>query len=99
MPGDTKHHTKSSGNSYTLTKPLHFVVESALRVGDSDDRRDRQILRLGWIVVVITLIAVTSHWLFGFPSNHAMPIFYWAFVIVCGIGLFNALGFLDRNKR
>ncbi|MGA3373309.1 MAG: hypothetical protein ABSC48_16255, partial [Terracidiphilus sp.] len=26
-----KHHTKSSGNSYTRTNPLRFVVESAVR--------------------------------------------------------------------
>ncbi|MGA3372120.1 MAG: hypothetical protein ABSC48_10215, partial [Terracidiphilus sp.] len=26
-----KHHTKSSGNSYTRTNPLRFVVESAVK--------------------------------------------------------------------
>jgi hypothetical protein len=64
----------------------------------SDDKRDRKILRLGWIVVIVTAIAGASHWLFGFPSNHATQIFFWAFMIVCAIGLINALGFLDRNK-
>jgi len=32
-----KHHTKSSGNSYTLTNPLHFVVEFA--VGETEANR------------------------------------------------------------
>jgi len=63
-----------------------------------NDKRDKLILRLGWIVVVITATAGVSHWLFGFPSNRAMPIFYWTFMIVCAVGLINALGFLDRNK-
>jgi hypothetical protein len=68
-------------------------------MGKSNDERDKQILRLGWIVVIITAIASGSHWLFGFPSNNAMPIFYWTFMIVCGIGLINALGLFDRDKR
>lgn len=65
---------------------------------NSNDRRDKRILRLGWVVVIVTAIAAASHLLFGFPSNHATLIFYWAFMIVCGIGLINALGFLDRDK-
>ena len=65
----------------------------------SDNKRDKQILRLGWVVVTITLFDGASHWLIGFPSNHAMPFFYWALVIVCVVGLINALGFLDRDKQ
>jgi hypothetical protein len=64
-----------------------------------NDERDKRILRLGWIVVIITAIAGASHLLFGFPSNHATLIFFWAFMIVCGIGLINALGFLDRDEK
>jgi hypothetical protein len=69
-----------------------------IEMGRSDDKRDKLILRLGWVVVVITLVVGASHWLLGFPSNRAMPIFYWAFMIVCVVGLINALGFLDRDK-
>jgi hypothetical protein len=70
-----------------------------IRMESSDDERDKRILRLGWVSAVITGVAGVSHWLLGFPSNHAMLIFYWAFTAVCVIGLINALGFLDRDKR
>ena len=66
-------------------------------MGTRQNGRHKLLNGLYWLVLAIIAGAALFHWLIGSPSNQIIQPLYWIFMVVCAVGLINALGLFGRR--
>ena len=80
------------------TKPIVFLFSKReTTMGSGRDGRSAKLNQLYLVVVFAIVAAGLTHWIFGVPSNHDFKSYAWLYMLICGVGLLNELGFFGRD--